>query len=69
MKDEGIMTTIAKSANVFGNKATKVLHTEARGDACTKSAVKKKNRVEFANAREGVNAGFRKCKHCFREMK
>jgi methylphosphotriester-DNA--protein-cysteine methyltransferase len=51
---------------VYGNKATKVIHSSVRGDACRFAEISKKNRIVFESVTEAEGAGYRRCKICLK---
>lgn len=58
-----------KSKSAWGNRATKIVHSNAQGDQCRKSEVLAKNIEEFPEGHaEAVKAGYKPCKVCLSEI-
>lgn len=58
-----------RGTKFYGNKSTKVFHTNASNDSCRQSEIKSSNRVSLQTINEAELAGFRKCKQCFKVIK
>lgn len=52
------------TAKGYGNKKTKVVHTNSKNDSCRKGEIKRDNVVEFETLTEALEAGYRKCRRC-----